>query len=96
MTGKKNACKKKLLLILLTILVIGFFVPQNFTMPVEGAEKNSYNPLTFWYYPWGKSITHKGVDIFAKEGTNVMSSTIGIVVYAGQMGMGGNVVLILT
>lgn len=38
---------------------------------------------------------HKGIDIFAKEGTPVLSSTYGIVLYAGKMGIGGNVVLTL-
>jgi murein DD-endopeptidase MepM/ murein hydrolase activator NlpD len=64
-------------------------------MPVEGATKSDYNKDTFWFYPWGKSVTHKGVDIFAKEGTNVKSSTWGIVLYSGKIEVGGNVVLIL-
>ncbi len=64
-------------------------------MPVEGATKSSYNEKSFWYYPWGKSVTHKGVDIFAKEGTTVGSSTSGLVIYCGQLKMGGNVVFVL-
>lgn len=64
-------------------------------MPVKGATRASYNAKSFWYYPWGKSVTHKGVDIFAKEGTNVSSSTSGLVIYRGRISMGGNVVLIL-
>jgi murein DD-endopeptidase MepM/ murein hydrolase activator NlpD len=70
-------------------------LPQRFAMPVEGAGKTSYHPKTFWYYPWGKSVTHKGVDIFAKEGTLLKSATDGIVLYKGQISVGGNVVLIL-
>ena len=70
-------------------------LPQKFSMPVKGAGKADYNPKSFWYYPWGKSVTHKGVDIFAKEGTPVTASTAGFVLYSGQIGMGGNVVLIL-
>lgn len=77
------------------VLIFGLLVPQNLKMPVQGATKNSYNPDSFWYYPWGKSVTHKGVDIFAKEGTPIHSSTNGLVVYAGTIGMGGNVVLVL-
>ncbi len=46
-------------------------------MPVAGATISSYNQNSFWAYPWGKSVTHKGVDIFAKEGTAVLSSTGG-------------------
>lgn len=64
-------------------------------MPVEGATKTSYHAQSFWYYPWGKSVTHKGVDIFAKAGTNVFSSTNGLVLYCGNIKMGGNIVLIL-
>ena len=64
-------------------------------MPVEGASKSSYNAKSFWYYPWGRSGTHKGVDIFAKEGTNIHSAVKGIVLYSGKIEMGGNVVIVL-
>ena len=64
-------------------------------MPVDGATTADYNKQSFWYYPWGKSGTHKGVDIFAKEGTAVRSATSGLVVFCGQINMGGNVVLVL-
>ncbi|MBC7651964.1 MAG: M23 family metallopeptidase [Deinococcales bacterium] len=64
-------------------------------MPVQGATKNSYNQNAYWYYPWGKSVTHKGVDIFAKEGTAIHPATSGLVIYTGQIAMGGNVVFIL-
>ena len=77
------------------VMMTGFIVPQNLKMPVQGATKNSYNPKSFWCYPWGKSVTHKGVDIFAKEGTPVFSSTVGVVMFAGKMGRGGNAVLVL-
>ena len=86
---------KKISLIILSIFLLGLLIPQRFTMPVEGATKSSYHPNSFWFYPWGKSITHKGVDIFAKKGTNVRSSTSGLVIYTGQLSMGGNVVLVL-
>jgi murein DD-endopeptidase MepM/ murein hydrolase activator NlpD len=79
----------------LTIVGIGFLYPQNFSMPVEGATKTSYSQKSFWFYPWGKSGTHKGVDIFAKQGTPVRSSTSGIVLYTGQLRLGGNVVIVL-
>lgn len=64
-------------------------------MPVQGATRADYNPNSFWYYPWGKSVTHKGVDIFAKQGQPIVSSTPGIVLYTGNLKIGGNVVLIL-
>jgi len=85
----------KLLMILLLVFFAGILLPQGFQMPVDGATSADYNPETFWYYPWGKSVTHKGVDIFAREGTLLYPSTPGLVVFSGQLGMGGNVILIL-
>ena len=87
--------KKKLLLLFLTIVMLGIIIPENFKMPVVGATTNSYNQESFWYYPWGKSGTHKGVDIFAKTGTPIISSTKGVVIYSGEIGMGGNIIAIL-
>jgi murein DD-endopeptidase MepM/ murein hydrolase activator NlpD len=79
----------------LLIVGIGLLYPQNFSMPVDGATKKSYNQKSFWFYPWGTSGTHKGVDIFARKGTPVRSSTSGFVLYTGQLKLGGNVVLVL-
>lgn len=87
--------KKRLLIIFGVIGVIGLIVPQRLKMPVQGASASDYHAQSFWYYPWGKSVTHKGVDIFAKAGTPVMAATQGLVLYSGQLGMGGNVVLVL-
>ena len=87
--------RRKILFILIGIVAIGFLIPQDLTMPVNGATKTDYKAESFWYYPWGKSVTHKGVDIFAKEGTDINSSTKGIVLYTGKIRMGGNIVFIL-
>jgi murein DD-endopeptidase MepM/ murein hydrolase activator NlpD len=80
---------------LIAIVITGFLMPQRFKMPVDNATKKDYNENSFWYYPWGRSVTHKGVDIFSPEGTNVFSSTDGIVINTGQIEMGGNIILIL-
>ncbi len=82
-------------LFILATFVIGLLIPQNLQMPVLGATMADFNPKSFWYYPWGKSITHKGVDIFAKKGTEIKSSTIGLVLFAGEISMGGKFILIL-
>ncbi len=87
--------RKKILISLFAILIIGFLIPQNLEMPVENATKFDYNPKSFWAYPWGKSITHKGVDIFAKKGTKISSSTLGIVLFSGEIDRGGKCVLVL-
>lgn len=87
--------KKVIVLFLLTLLVAGYLIPQDLSNPVENANSQSYNSKSFWYYPWGKSGTHKGVDIFAKEGTTVNASTGGLVLYTGEIKLGGKVVLVL-
>jgi peptidoglycan LD-endopeptidase LytH len=79
----------------LIVLLTGFIVPETFNMPVVGATMKSYDQHSFWAYPWGKSVTHKGVDIFATRGTNVVSATRGLVIYDGNYGRGGKVVLVL-
>lgn len=91
----KTSRRKKILLLILIIIIIVLAIPESFKMPVTGATTASYNKESFWYYPWGKSGTHKGVDIFAKTGTPIVSSTKGIVLYSGKINMGGNIVVVL-
>jgi murein DD-endopeptidase MepM/ murein hydrolase activator NlpD len=86
---------KKILLAFLLIIVIGLLLPQSFSMPVENATNKDFNHKSYWAYPWGKSVTHKGVDIFANKGTNIRSSTKGIVLLKGHRGAGGKYVVIL-
>lgn len=92
---KKSSIRKKSGLALLVLLLIGLILPEKLVIPVTGATKNDYHPESFWYYPWGKSVTHKGVDIFAVRGKPVVSATKGIVLYKGKIRMGGNVVVVL-
>ena len=87
--------KHKIGLFIFLIIAIGLSVPQKLSMPVDGATKVDYNKDTFWYYPWGKSVTHKGIDIFANEGTDLKSATYGIVLFVGEIKVGGNIILIL-
>lgn len=86
----------RFLALILILLFIGLLIPLNVQMPVIGASNADFNHESFWYYPWGKSGTHKGVDIFAQKGTPVKSATTGLVVYTGQNDMGGNIVLVLS
>lgn len=87
--------RRKFFLFLVVILVAGLLLPQSFSVPVAGASRGDYNQKSFWYYPWGKSGTHKGVDIFAAEGTEVVASTPGLVLATGEIGRGGKFVLVL-
>lgn len=86
---------KKSLFVLFFIIFLGFLIPQQLQMPVVGASNADYHPKSFWYYPWGRSVTHKGVDIFAQKGTPIKSATNGIVISTGNLSVGGNYVLIL-
>lgn len=72
-----------------------FFMPQQLTMPVKGAGRHDYNQQSYWAYPWGKSVVHKGVDIFAQKGTPVVSATDGILLSGGYSTVAGNYLLVL-
>lgn len=86
---------KRILLLTLVVIIAGLFIPQQFVFPVQGGTVNSYNKNSFWYFPWGESVTHKGVDIFANEGTNVVAATGGLVISTAVLKRGGNTVLVL-
>jgi len=73
----------------------GVLLPENAAIPVEGATRKDWNPKSFWYEPWGTSGVHKGIDVFAPQGTKVLSAVSGVVIYQGQLGIGGNVVAVL-
>ena len=77
------------------IIVLGFLLPQRIAIPVENGSTKDWNHKTFWYEPWGKSGVHKGIDIFAQKGTLLLSSTDGIVIFTGELALGGRVVAVL-
>jgi murein DD-endopeptidase MepM/ murein hydrolase activator NlpD len=76
-------------------LVVFFVVPESPLVPVAGASTADWNRKSFWYEPWGKSGVHKGIDIFASKGTNVLAPTYGLIVFRGTIALGGNVVVLL-
>lgn len=84
------------ILALLWILVyLGLIFDQDPLIPVVGAKTSDWNPDSFWHEPWGTSGVHKGIDIFAKKGTEVLASVGGLVVYRGELKLGGNSLTIL-
>lgn len=85
----------KVLKFLAVILALGLLIPERGMIPVKNATAKDWNKLSFWFEPWGKSGVHKGIDIFAKLGTSVISSTSGLVIYSGNIEMGGNIVAVL-
>ena len=89
--------RKKLIIsvTLLAILLVGYLVPEKLVIPVEGASQSDWNAESFWYEPWGKSGVHKGIDIFSAKGTRLNSSSQGLVLFTGNLALGGKVVLVL-
>jgi len=87
--------KRWQLLIPMAIVALGLVIPQSMIIPVKNATVQDWNVNSYWAYPWGKSITHKGIDIFAARGTEVISSTHGLVVWSGYQNVGGNAVIVL-
>ena len=77
------------------VIIGGYLLPEELIIPVMGATCADWNSRSFWFSPWGKSGVHKGIDIFAKEGTPVIAASSGLVVNAGSTPGGGNVVSVL-
>lgn len=98
MPTTKFPIKKTLLAIFclpLLIIVIGFMWPEAKTIPVKGADKGDWAENSFWFEPWGTSGVHKGIDIFAKKGTDLLAAVDGIVVRVGVWPKGGKHIVIL-
>lgn len=86
-----------IIFIMLTLIVLeSSVVPAKVSMPVLGATDKDWNHQSFWYRPWGVSGVHKGIDIFAKKGAPVLAAQGGLVVYRGDIKLGGNVVLVMS
>jgi len=84
---------KRVLIGFSLIILAGFFIPEPRVIPVDSATEKDWNRNTFWFYPWGSSIVHKGIDIFGKKGTPVIASTHMLIIYSGNIKKGGNVIL---
>jgi len=72
-------------------------LPSKLIIPVENAKEGDWNKDAFWFSPWGESLSpHKGIDVFAKKGTNVLAPVGGIIIvsqiYASK---GGNFIYLL-
>ena len=67
--------------------------PTSLAMPVQGVRANQVADT--YGAPRGRDRTHQGVDIFAKRGTPVLSSTRGLVIAVREGGLGGRQVWVL-
>jgi len=94
----KPTIKKAAVSILATatiVIIIGLLIPEHLIIPVRGATPADWNHNSFWFKPWGKSGVHRGIDIFAREGREVVSSCTGIILCASTITNGGNFVAVL-
>ena len=86
----------KVRLIAIAAIVLGGLIilsePKGI-IPVANATERDWHPDSFWYEPWGSSIVHRGIDIFAAKGTPALAATDCLVVAAQTIKVGGNVVL---
>lgn len=85
--------KTILLLVALAILMVGYWIPEDHHIPVQGAKPYDWNPASFWYV--GGENAQKGINIFAKQGTPVEATTSGWVIYRENDPQGDNSVWIL-
>ena len=86
---------KKILLLILAIIIIGYLIPNNISSPIAKNDIEKIDPESFWYYPWGESGVHKGIDIFCKKQTNILSPVPGFVIKKGYGSIGGNYIYII-
>lgn len=77
------------------LLIGGLLLPEHIVIPVKDASEKDWNKNSFWFYPWGKSGVHRGVDIFAPVNQPVLAASSGIVIESGRRSQGGNVITIL-
>ena len=97
-------------IIALLFITVGFLPSTSMVIPVKSrmtCRKVSkteqvqnrgicyWDAQSFWHYPWGESIVHKGIDIFAHEGDTVLAATYGVVIDKGYGAVSGNYVKIL-
>lgn len=87
--------KKPLLLLLaLTLFMMGYWIPEDRHVPVEGAKPYDWNPQAFGYKAGGSDV-QKGINIFARKGTPVEATTSGWVIYRQNDPKGDNSVWVL-
>lgn len=83
------------LTLLIFVMLVGLLWPEARVIPVKDATKNSWAANSFWFEPWGSSGVHKGIDIFARKGTDVVAPVDGIILRTGNWPKGGQHIFLL-
>ncbi len=92
---KSTFYKRRGFALLAGTILLGLLLPENPVIPVKQATPRDWNHQSFWHYPWGKSGVHKGIDIFAPKGRDVVAATGGLVLWKGELARGGKAVVVL-
>lgn len=87
---------RKMLYAVMLWLLAGSMLNETAHMPVMHATARDWNHDSYWFPNWGASGVHKGIDIFAHQGTPVLASSSGLIVFTGTLARGGQAVAILT
>lgn len=87
--------RKFVILTFVLVVVCGSLlsIQSDLRVPVQGATKSDWNPESFWYEPWDASVVHRGIDIFARAGADVVAPTGLFIFYTGVNPVSGNFVL---
>jgi murein DD-endopeptidase MepM/ murein hydrolase activator NlpD len=68
-------------------------LPPRVRIPVEGVQPRQL--VDTWHAARSEGRRHEGIDIFAAQGTRVLSATRGIVLFVGTNRLGGRVVEVI-
>lgn len=79
----------------IAIIAVGYLLPNRVSSPIAQNNIDKIDTQSFWYYPWGESGVHKGIDIFCNKGTDVEAPVYGLIVRKGYGTLGGNYVYLL-
>jgi peptidoglycan LD-endopeptidase LytH len=86
---------KNILKVLLFFLIVIFLMPNKLVSPIEKKNFIKVDPESFWYFPWGESGVHKGIDIFCKEDAVVLAPVFGLIIETGNGNISGNYIYVL-
>ncbi|MGV3546034.1 MAG: M23 family metallopeptidase [Pedobacter sp.] len=64
--------------------------------PFNDKRNLEWDEKSYWYYPWGESTVHKGIDIFGDLKREILSPVSGVVIGNSYSGRGGNYIYLLS
>jgi peptidoglycan LD-endopeptidase LytH len=77
------------------LLLILFIIPNNIISPIQEKDFVKIDSNSFWFYPWGESGVHKGIDIFCAEKAEIKAPIYGIIMQKGYGTISGNYIYLL-